>query len=119
MRKWKPNIYFKWHQCAGARRQSRSGPENVHGGAEKRNESKRNLQQRWGREVQTRLHKGTQSEDDFIQHPIFIQESMRKRRQLTFFLADIYILRKITGPLETMGMASCYYLLHQITFPCA
>ena len=86
MRKWKPNIYFKWHQCAGARRQSRSGPENVHGGAEKRNESKRNLQQRWGREVQTRLHEGTQSDPNFIQHLIFIHKSVRKTRQLTFFL---------------------------------
>ena len=43
--------------CAGASRQSRSGPQNVHGGAEKGNYSKR-LQQRWGREVQTRLHEG-------------------------------------------------------------
>ena len=86
MRKWKPNIYFKWHQCAGARRQSRSGPENVHGGAEKRNESKRNLQQRCGREVQTRLHKGERSDTNFIQHLIFIQKSVRKTRQLTFSL---------------------------------
>ena len=66
--------------------QSRSGPENVHSGAEKRNKSKRNLQQRWGREVQTRLHEGTQSDTNFIQRLIFIQKSVRKTRQLTFFL---------------------------------
>ena len=70
---------------ARASRQSRSGPENVHGGAEKGNYSKR-LQQRWGREVQTRLHEGTQSDTNFIQHLIFIQKSVRKTRQLTFFL---------------------------------
>ena len=68
---------------AGASRQIWSGPENMHGVAEKENYSK--LQQRWGREVQTRLHEGTQSDHDFIQHLIFIQESVRKTRQLTFF----------------------------------
>ena len=119
MRKWKPNIYFKWHQCAGARRQSRSGPENVHGGAEKRNESKRNLQQRWGRAVQTRLHEGTQSDTNFIQHLTFIQKSVRKTRQLTFSLFDLHILQTVTRNLESMGMAPCYYFLHQITFLCA
>ena len=31
-------------------------------------------------------HKGKRSDTDFIQHLIFIQESMRKTRQLTFFL---------------------------------
>ena len=70
--------------CAGASRQSQSGPENVHGGAEKGNYSKR--LQRWGREVQTRLHRGTQSDTNFIQHLIFIQNSVRKTRQLTFSL---------------------------------
>ena len=55
----------------------------MHGGAEKENYSKR-LQQRWGREVQTRLYKGKRSDTDFIQHLIFIQESVRKTRQLTF-----------------------------------
>ena len=44
------------------------------------------LQQRWGREVQTCLHKGMQSDTNFIQHLIFIQKSMRKTRQLTYFL---------------------------------
>ena len=48
-----------------------------------------------------------------------VQESMRKTRQLAFFLVDLYILQKVTRNLESMGMASCYYLLHQITFPCA
>ena len=66
---------------AGASRQSRSGPENVYGAAEKENCSKRILQQRWGREVQTCLHEGMQSDHDFIQHLIFIQESVRKTRQ--------------------------------------
>jgi len=74
----------KWYG-AGASRQSRSGPKNVHGAAEKENYSKR-LQQRWGREVQTRLHKGKRSDTDFIQHLMYIQESLRKTRQLTFFL---------------------------------
>ena len=71
---------------AGTSRQSRSGPENVHDAAEKEYYSKRILQQRWGREDQTRLHEGTQSDHDLIQHLIFIQESVRKTRQLTFFL---------------------------------
>ena len=71
---------------AGASRQSQSGPKNVHGTAEKEYYSKRILQQRWGREVQARLHKGKRSDHDFIQHLIFIQESKRKTRQLTFFL---------------------------------
>ena len=102
---------------AGASRQSRSGPENMHGAAEKENYSK--LQQRWGREVQTCLHEGTQSDHDFIQHLIFIQESMRNTRQITFFLAELYILLKVRQNLESMGMAPCYYFLHQITFLCA
>ena len=42
------------------------------------------LQQRGGGEDQTRLHKGKRSDHDFIQHLIFIQESVRKTRQLTF-----------------------------------
>ena len=71
---------------ARASRQRRSGPENVHDTAEKEYYSKRILQQRWGREDQTRLHEGTQSDHDLIQHLIFIQESVRKTRQLTFFL---------------------------------
>ena len=104
--------------CAGASRQSQSGPENVHNTAEKENYSKRMLQQRWGREDQTHLHEGTQSDHDFIQHLIFIQESMRKTRQLAFFLVDLYILQKVTRNLESMGMAPCYYFLHQITFLC-
>ena len=33
-----------------------------------------------------RLHEGTQSDTNFIQHLIFIQKSVRKTRQLTFFL---------------------------------
>ena len=103
---------------AGASQQSRSGPENMHGGAEKGNYSKR-LQQRWGREVQTRLHEGTQSDTNFIQHLIFIQKSVRKTRQLTFSLFDLYILQTVTRNLESMGMAPCYYFLHQITFLCA
>ena len=77
---------------ASASRQSRSGPKNVHSAAEKENYSKRILQQRWGREVQTRLHEGKRSDTSFIQHLIFIQESVRKTRQLTFFLVDLYIL---------------------------
>jgi len=96
-----------------------SGPKNVHGAAEKENYSKRILQQRWGREVQTRLHKGKRSDHDFIQHLIFIQEGVRKTRQLTFFLVDLYILQTVTRKLESMGMAPCYYFLHQITFSCA
>ena len=35
-----------------------------------------------------------------------------------FFLVDLYILQKVTRNLESMGMAPCYYFLHQITFPC-
>ena len=66
--------------AAGTSRQSRSGPENVHDVAEKEYYSKRILQQRWGREDQTRLHEGTQSDHNFIQHLIFIQESVRKTR---------------------------------------
>ena len=96
-----------------------AGPENVHGAAEKENYSKRILQQRWGREDQTRLHKGKWSDHDFIQHLIFIQEGVRKTRQLTFFLVDLYILQTVTRNLESMEMAPCYYFLHQITFPCA
>ena len=107
------------YSFAGASQQSWSGPENVHNAAEKEYYSKRILQQRWGREDQTHLHEGTQSDHDFIQHLIFIQESVRKTRQLTFFLADLYILLKVTKNLESMGMAPCYYFLHQITFPCA
>ena len=80
---------------AGASWQSRSGPKNVHGVAEKENYSKR-LQQRWGREVQTCLHKGKPSDTSFIQHLIFTQESVRKTRQLTFFLVDLYVLQKVT-----------------------
>ena len=68
---------------------------------------------------QTFLHEGTQSDHDFIQHLIFIQESVRKTRQLAFFLVDLYILQKVTRNLESMGMAPCYYFLHQITFLCA
>ena len=79
-------MFILQRAIAGASRQSRSGPENVHGGAEKGNYSKGILQQRWGREIQTRLHKGKRSDTDFIQHLIFIQESVRKTRQLTFFL---------------------------------
>lgn len=71
---------------AGASQQNRSGPENVHDAAEKEYYSRRILQQRWGWEDQTCLHKGKQSDHDFIQHLIFIQESVRKTRQLTFFL---------------------------------
>ena len=56
-------LQYSW-LGAGASRQSRSGPENMHGAAEKENYSK--LQQRWGREVQTRLLEGTQSDHDFI-----------------------------------------------------
>ena len=67
----------------------------MHSGAEKGKYSKR-LQQRWGREVQTGLHEGTQSDTNFIQHLIFIQKSVRKTRQLTFFLVDLYILQKVT-----------------------
>jgi len=73
----------------------------VHDVAEKEYYSKRILQQRWGREDQTRLHKGKRSDHDFIQHLIFIQESKRKTRQLTFFLVDLYILRKVTRNLES------------------
>ena len=115
-------LWFKklrGRKSAGASRQSRSGPKNVHDVAEKEYYSKRILQQRWGQEVQTRLHKGKRSDHDFIQHLIFIQESKRKTRQLTFFLVDLYILQKVTRNLESMGMAPCYYFLHQITFPCA
>ena len=36
-----------------------------------------------------------------------------------FFLVDLYILQTVTRNLESMGMAPCYYFLHQITFPCA
>ena len=35
-----------------------------------------------------------------------------------FFLVDLYILQTVTRNLESMGMAPCYYFLHQITFPC-
>ena len=103
---------------AGASRQSWSGPKNVHGGAEKGNYSKR-LQQRWGREVQTHLHEGTQSDTNFIQHLIFIQKSVRKTRQLTFFLGWPIHITTVTRNLESTGMAPCYYFLHQITFLCA
>ena len=103
---------------AGASQQSRSGPENMHGGAEKGNYSKR-LQQRWGREVQTRLHKGERSDTDFIQHLIFIQESVRKTRRLTFFLGWPIHLTNSHKKSWEHGMAPCYYFLHQITFLCA
>ena len=91
----------------------------MHGAAEKEYYSKRILQEGWGREDQTCLHKGKWSDHDFIQHLIFIQKSVRKTRQLAFFLVDLYILQKVTRNIKSMGMASCYYFLHQITFPCA
>ena len=72
-------------KVAGASRQNRSGPENVHGGAEKGNYSKR-LQQSWGREVQTRLHAGTQSDTDCIQHLRFIRRAWERQDSWHFFL---------------------------------
>ena len=41
-----------------------------------------------------------------------------KDKTVNFFLVDLYILQKVTRNLESVGMAPCYYFLHQITFPC-
>ena len=42
-----------------------------------------------------------------------------KDKTVNIFFVDLYILQKVTRNLESMGMAPCYYFLHQITFPCA
>ena len=41
-----------------------------------------------------------------------------KDKTVNIFFVDLYILQKVTRNLESMGMAPCYYFLHQITFPC-
>ena len=49
----------------------------------------------------------------------YIYTGDREKDKTAFFLVDLYILQKVTRNLESMGMAPCYYFLHQITFLCA
>ena len=42
-------------------------------------------------------------------------EKREKDKTVNIFLVDLYILQKVTRNLESMGMAPCYYFLHQIT----
>ena len=46
-------------------------------------------------------------------------EKREKDKTVNIFLVDLYILQKVTRNLESMGMAPCYYFLHQITCLCA
>ena len=46
-------------------------------------------------------------------------EEREKDKTVNIFFVDLYILQTVTRNLESMGMAHCYYFLHQIIFPCA
>ena len=45
-------------------------------------------------------------------------EEREKDKTVTIFF-DLHILQTVARNLESMGMAPCYYFLHQITFLCA
>ena len=50
---------------------------------------------------------------------IYTEKRERDKTVDLFFLVSLYILQTVTRNLESMGMAPCYYFLHQITFLCA
>ena len=50
---------------------------------------------------------------------IYTEKREKDKTVDIFFLVGLYILQTVTRNLESMGMAPCYYFLHQITFPCA
>ena len=99
--------------AAGASQQSQSGPENVHGGAKK--ETKARDYNKDG--VERFRHVSTKGCS--LTPTLFSILYLYRKASWHFFLVDLYILQKVTRNLESMGMAPCYYFLHQITFPCA
>ena len=103
---------------AGASRQSRSGPESVHGGAKKETKARdynKDGVERF-RHVST---KGRSLTPTLFSILYLYRRAWERQDSWHFFLVGLYILQTVTRNLESMGMAPCYYLLHQITFPCA
>ena len=88
---------------------------------------------RWGWEKklkqETTTKMGSRGSDtsprrDAVWHQLYsasyiYTEKREKDKTVNFFLVDLYILQTVTRNLESMGMAPCYYFLHQITFLCA
>ena len=61
---------------------------------------------------------------DAVWHQLYLAsyiytEEREKDKTVDIFFVDLYILQTVTRNLEGMGMAPCYYFLHQITFLCA
>ena len=99
---------------ASASRQSRSGPENVHGGAKKETKARdyKDGVERF-RHVTT---KGRSLTSTLFSILYLYRKAWERQDSWHFFLVDLYILQTVTRNLESMGMAPCYYFLHQITF---
>ena len=103
---------------ASASRQSRSGPENVHGGAKKETKARdynKDGVERF-RHVPT---KGRSLTPTLFSTSYLYRRAWERQDSWLFFLVGLYILQTVTRNLESMGMAPCYYFLHQITFLCA
>ena len=104
-------------EIAGASRQSRSGPENVHGGAKKETKARdyKDGVERF-RHVTT---KGRSLTPTLFSILYLYRKAWERQNSWHFFLVGLYILQTVTRNLESMEMAPCYYFLHQITFLCA
>ena len=116
---WKRNFTFtlNYSVFAGASRQSRSGPENVHSGAKKETKARdyKDGVERF-RHVTT---KGRSLTPTLFNISYLYRKAWERQDSWHFFLVGLYILQTVTRNLESMGMAPCYYFLHQITFLCA
>ena len=108
--------FFNLCRFAGASRQSRSGPENVHGGAKKETKARdyKDGVERF-RHVTT---KGRSLTPTLFNISYLYRKARERQDSWHFFLVDLYILQKVTRNLESMGMAPCYFL-YQIIFLCA
>ena len=103
---------------AGASRPSWSGPENVHGRAKK--ETKARDYNKDGVERFRHVSTKGRSLTPTLFSILYLYRRVWERQDSWhFFLVGLYILQTVTRNLESMGMAPCYYFLHQITFPCA
>ena len=93
--------------------------------------SRERARRSWERKLQqeTTTKMGSRGSDtspwrDAVWHQLYsasyiYTEERGKDKTVNIFLVDLYILQTVTRNLESMGMAACYYFLHQITFFCA
>ena len=84
----------------------------------------------WERKLQQETTKmGSRGSDtspqrDAVWHQLYsashiYTEQREKDKTVNIFFVDLYLLQTVTRNLQSMGMAPCYYFLHQITFLCA